>query len=78
MFTVVRNYHITTIWGIPIRVNVSLVVFLPVLMWLIGSGTQIELYAGLVEGPEGTRVVSRADFSSAMEIRRLVDTAEPF
>jgi len=37
----VRNFHITTVWAIPIRVNISLLVFLPVLAWLIGSGAQI-------------------------------------
>ncbi|MBX0322783.1 site-2 protease family protein [Halomicroarcula sp. F13] len=49
-----RNFHVTTVWGIPIRVNISLLVFLPVLAWLIGSGSQIELYAGLVGGLAGT------------------------
>jgi Zn-dependent protease len=52
----VRNFHITTVWGIPIRVNISLVVFLPVLAWLIGSGTQIELYAGVVGALAGTEL----------------------
>ena len=51
-----RNFHITTIWGIPIRVNISLLVFLPVLAWIIGSGTQIELYAGIVGGLAGTEL----------------------
>ncbi|MFT4892052.1 MAG: Zn-dependent protease/predicted transcriptional regulator [Halobacteriales archaeon] len=45
-----RSYTIARIWDIPIRINVSLVVFLPVLAWLIGSGGQIELYAGVLEG----------------------------
>ena len=44
-----RNYTITRIWGIPIRLNVSLLVFLPLLAWLIGSGAQISVYAGLIE-----------------------------
>ncbi len=44
-----RSYTITRIWGIPIRLNVSLVVFLPLLAWLIGSGAQISVYAGLIE-----------------------------
>ncbi len=44
-----RNYHITSVWGIPIRVNTSLLVFLPILAWLIGSGAQIETYAGFIE-----------------------------
>ena len=45
-----RSYTVTKIWGIPIRLNISLVVFLPVLAWLIGDGGQIELYAELLEG----------------------------
>ncbi len=49
-----RNYTVTSVWGIPIRVNVSLLVFLPVLAWLIGSGEQIEVYAGLINGFTGT------------------------
>ncbi|WP_368411921.1 hypothetical protein [Haladaptatus halobius] len=44
-----RNYTITTVWGIPIRINISLIVFLPVLTWLIGSGEQIEVYAGIID-----------------------------
>ena len=44
-----RNYTVTRIWGIPIRLNVSLVVFLPLLAWLIGSGGQISVYAGLIQ-----------------------------
>jgi Zn-dependent protease len=45
-----RSYTVTKIWGIPIRINISLVVFLPVLAWLIGAGGQIDLYAELLEG----------------------------
>ncbi|EMA15013.1 site-2 protease family protein [Haloarcula marismortui] len=48
-----RNFHITTIWGIPIRVNVSLLIFLPVLAWIIGSGAQISVYAGIVSVVSG-------------------------
>lgn len=48
-----RNYTITEVWDIPIRVNTSLLIFLPILVWLIGSGQQIELYAGLIEGLTG-------------------------
>lgn len=44
-----RSYTVARLWGIPIRVNVSLLVFLPVLAWLIASGQQIELYAGLID-----------------------------
>ena len=49
-----RSYTIANIWGIPIRVNTSLLIFLPILAWLIGSGQQIELYAGLIGGLTGT------------------------
>jgi len=52
----VRNFHVTTIWGIPINVSISLVVFLPVLAWLIGSGAQIETYAGIVGALAGTEL----------------------
>jgi Zn-dependent protease len=44
-----RSYTLIRIWDIPIRINTSLLIFLPILAWLIGSGQQIELYAGLVE-----------------------------
>jgi len=44
-----RSYTVTEIWDIPIRVNTSLLIFLPILAWLIGSGQQIELYAALIE-----------------------------
>ncbi|WP_226482570.1 site-2 protease family protein [Natrinema amylolyticum] len=49
-----RSYTITEIWGIPIRINTSLLIFLPILAWLIGSGQQIELYAGFIERFTGT------------------------
>jgi len=39
-----------------IRVNISLLVFLPILAWLIGSGAQIELYAGFVGALAGTEL----------------------
>ena len=45
-----RNYRVATVWGIPIQINVSLVVFLPVLAWLIGSGEQIAAYTGIING----------------------------
>ncbi|WP_336036144.1 site-2 protease family protein [Halobacterium yunchengense] len=48
-----RSYTIASVWGIPIRVNTSLLIFLPILAWLIGSGEQIGLYAGLIEGLTG-------------------------
>jgi Zn-dependent protease/CBS domain-containing protein len=44
-----RNYTLVRVWGIPIQINVSLLVFLPILAWLIGSGGQIEVYAGFIE-----------------------------
>jgi len=50
------NYKIGTVWGIPIRVNISLVVFLPVLAWLIGGTQQITDYAGLVDAVAGTNL----------------------
>jgi Zn-dependent protease len=48
-----RSYTVTSVWGIPIRINVSLIVFLPILAYLIGSGGQIELYAGVIESLTG-------------------------
>ncbi|WP_336023197.1 site-2 protease family protein [Halobellus salinisoli] len=48
-----RSYTVMEIWGIPIRINTSLLIFLPILAWLIGSGQQIELYAGFIEGLTG-------------------------
>ncbi|WP_152040736.1 site-2 protease family protein [Salinigranum salinum] len=48
-----RSYTITDVWDIPIRINTSLLVFLPILAWLIGSGGQIEVYAGFIEGLTG-------------------------
>ena len=49
-----RNVTVGRVWGIPIRLNVSLFVFLPVLVWLIGSGEQIDIYAGVVGAAFGT------------------------
>jgi len=48
-----RSYTITEIWDIPIKINTSLLIFLPLLAWLIGSGQQISLYAGFIEGLTG-------------------------
>ncbi len=48
-----RSYQIGRIWGIPIRIHVSLLVVLPIFAWLLGSGQQITLYAGLIEGFTG-------------------------
>ncbi len=44
-----RSFTLGTVWDIPIRVNASLLVFIPVLAWLIGTGEQISLYIGLIE-----------------------------
>lgn len=51
------NYRVATVTGIPIRVNITLLLFLPVIVWLIGSqvGTQegaevwVDLLSGLSE-----------------------------
>jgi len=43
------NYTVGRVWGIPIRINISLLIVLPIFAWLIGSGAQIELYAGLLD-----------------------------
>jgi len=51
-----RSYTVGRIWDIPIRINVSLVVFLPVLAWLIASGQQIETYVGLIDGLTGIQI----------------------
>jgi Zn-dependent protease len=45
-----RSYRVARVWGIPIEIDVSLVVFLPILAWLIGSGNHVRLYAGIIEG----------------------------
>jgi len=44
-----RNFRITSIGGIPIYLNLTLVLFLPVLAWLISRPEQIAAYAGAVE-----------------------------
>ena len=43
------NFRIGTVTDIPIRVNVTLLVFLPVLAWLISRPAQIAAYAGFIE-----------------------------
>ena len=45
-----RSYTMGRVWGIPIRINISLLVFLPILAYLIGSGNQIAVYADIIEG----------------------------
>jgi Zn-dependent protease len=44
-----RSFTVGSVWGIPIRINTSLIIFLPILAWLIGSGGQIQVYAGFIE-----------------------------
>lgn len=45
-----RSYTVGRITGIPIRINITLLLFLPLLAWLISNETQLLLYADLVEG----------------------------
>jgi Zn-dependent protease/CBS domain-containing protein len=44
-----RNIRVGSITGIPIRLNVTLVVFLPLVAYLISRPQQLRLYAGLVD-----------------------------
>jgi len=44
-----RNYTIGSVTGIPIRINVTLLVFLPALAWLLSQPDQIGVYAGVIE-----------------------------
>ncbi|MFQ3285021.1 site-2 protease family protein [Natronomonas sp.] len=44
-----KNFEIGRITGIPIRLNVTLVVFLPLLAWLISREAQLAFYVGLVD-----------------------------
>jgi len=43
-----RKFTIGHVLDIPVRIDLSLVVFLPVLAWLFGSGAQIGVYADIV------------------------------
>jgi Zn-dependent protease len=52
----VRGYTVARIWGIPIRIGTSLIVFMPVLVWLIASSGQIESYAGLIGALTGVEL----------------------
>ncbi|MEF8809192.1 site-2 protease family protein [Natronomonas sp.] len=45
-----RNFHVGTITGIPIRLNITFLIFLPVLAWLISRPAQLTAYAGFVAG----------------------------
>jgi len=48
------NYRVATVTGIPIRVNITLLIFLPVIVWLIGGqvGTQegAEVWVDVLSG----------------------------
>jgi Zn-dependent protease/CBS domain-containing protein len=44
-----RSFTLGKVWDIPIRVNASLLIFIPILAWLIGSGEQIAFYIDLIE-----------------------------
>ena len=50
------NYRIGRVMGIPIRLNVSLLVFVPLLAWLLGRPEQIAIYASLIEWLSGAEV----------------------
>jgi len=43
------NYTLFSVWGVPIRINISLLVFLPILAWLIGTGEQLAAYGSLID-----------------------------
>ncbi|MBP2250064.1 Zn-dependent protease/CBS domain-containing protein [Halarchaeum solikamskense] len=43
-----RKFTVGRVWDIPIRIDLSLVLFLPLLAWLLGSEAQIDTYAGVV------------------------------
>ena len=45
-----RNFEIGRITGIPIRLNITLVVFLPLLAWLISREEQLGFYADVING----------------------------
>jgi Zn-dependent protease len=54
------SFTIGRIGGIPIRINISLIVFLPILAWLIGSGAQITVYASIIDGLTTTPIDTAA------------------
>jgi Zn-dependent protease len=55
-----RSLKVAQVWGIPIKIHISLLVVLPLFAWLLGSGQQVELYAGLIEGLTGTPLDTEA------------------
>ncbi|SNR40613.1 site-2 protease family protein [Halorubrum vacuolatum] len=65
-----RSYTVARIWEIPIRINISLILFLPLLAYLIGSGQGITLYAGIIGSLAGTEL----DPAALAEFRWLIGT----
>lgn len=55
-----RNFEIGRITDIPIYLNITLLLFLPVLAWLISRPVQIEVYAGVIEALAGHPVDAAA------------------
>lgn len=51
-----RSYRVGRVAGIPIEINVSLLLFAPILAWLLSRPQQIGLYAGLIESLSGTPI----------------------
>ncbi|MFC7006748.1 site-2 protease family protein [Halalkalicoccus salilacus] len=51
-----RSYRVGHVAGIPIEINVSLLLFAPILAWLLSRPQQIGLYSGLIESLSGTPV----------------------
>jgi Zn-dependent protease/predicted transcriptional regulator len=51
-----KNYTVARVWGIPVQINISLIIFVPILAWIIGSGGQIEIYADMISGLIGESI----------------------
>ena len=63
-----RSFEIGRITGIPIRLNITLVVFLPLLTWLISREAQLAFYAGLVNAISPRTIDIAAIQSGSMPI----------
>ena len=63
-----RSFEIGRITGIPIRLNITLVVFLPLLAWLISREAQLAFYAGLVNAISPRTIDIAAIQSGSMPI----------
>ena len=61
-----RSYRVGTAMGIPIELNVSLLLFAPILAWLLSRPAQIDLYAGLIESLSGTAIDTTALTAGSM------------